>query len=91
MLEKETAILIKELRLREGLTQEQLAGLLDCDPHYIYYLEKGKRKPSLAMAFAIANAFKMKPSELVAILENRIGKNGINPHIVLASVDPERI
>ena len=91
MLEQETAILIRELRLREGLTQEQLAGLLDCDPHYIYYLEKGKRKPSLAMAFGIAKAFKMKPSELVAILENRIGKNGTGPNVSLGSIDPERI
>ncbi|MBY0426298.1 MAG: helix-turn-helix domain-containing protein [Cytophagales bacterium] len=73
MLEKETAILIKDLRIKSGFTQEQLAGLLDCDPHYIYYLEKGKRKPSLAMAFNLAKAFQMKPSALITLLEVRLG------------------
>jgi len=48
---------IRELRGEKGLTQEQLADLVDVTRQTILFLEKGKYNPSLRLAWNIARVF----------------------------------
>ena len=59
---------IKELRARDGLTQENLAAKVDVRRETILYLEQGKYNPSLKLAHDIAVVFKM-PIEEIFIFE----------------------
>ncbi len=58
---------IKELRARDGLTQEELARKVNVRRETIVFLEKGKYNPSLQLAHAIARVFGL-PIEEVFIL-----------------------
>lgn len=49
---------IKELRAREGLTQEDLARLVGVRRETILFMEKGKYNPSLKLAYRVARALK---------------------------------
>lgn len=59
---------IKELRAREGLTQEELALRVNVRRETIVFLEKGKYNPSLQLAHDIAKVFRM-PIEEVFIMD----------------------
>jgi len=50
---------IKELRARDGLTQKDLAKLVDVRRETIVFLEKGKYNPSLKLAYDISQVFKL--------------------------------
>ena len=49
---------IKELRAREGLTQEDLARLVGVRRETILFMEKGRYNPSLKLAYRVARALK---------------------------------
>ncbi len=51
---------IKELRARDNLTQKDLAKLVDVRRETIVFLEKGKYNPSLKLAHAISQIFKLR-------------------------------
>lgn len=57
-------IRIRELRKGFGLSQEQLAELVDVDPRYISRIELGKSSPSLATLEAIARSMKIQIRDL---------------------------
>ena len=46
---------IKEARLKAGLTQAELAKLLDVDPHTVWYWESGRMKPSADNLVQLSN------------------------------------
>ncbi len=48
---------LKELRARDGLTQQDLAVRLDVSRQTVIALENGKYDPSLPLAFKIAATF----------------------------------
>jgi putative transcriptional regulator len=60
---------IKELREEKGITQQQLADIVDVTRQTILFLEKGKFNPSLRLAWKIAQVFE-KPIESVFSFEN---------------------
>ena len=60
---------IKELRARDGLTQQELANRVEVRRETIVFLEKGKYNPSLALAYRIAQVFG-RPIEDVFLLED---------------------
>lgn len=49
---------IKEFRQKLGLTQEQLANLVDVRRETIVFLEQGKYNPSLKLAHDVAKTLK---------------------------------
>jgi putative transcriptional regulator len=49
--------MIKELREKNGLTQEVLAHKVNVTRQTILFLEKGKYNPSLRLAYKIARVF----------------------------------
>jgi putative transcriptional regulator len=55
---------IKELRARKGMTQSDLATLVDVRRETIVFLEKGKYNPSLKLAYAIAKVFQLSIEEV---------------------------
>ena len=58
---------IRELRIEQALTQEELAKKVGAVRQTIAYLEKGEYMPSLALAWRIA-AFFGKPLEDVFLI-----------------------
>lgn len=55
---------IKEFRAKKGLTQEQLANLVDVRRETIVFLEQGKYNPSLKLAHDVAKVLGAKIEEL---------------------------
>ncbi len=55
---------IKELRARDCLTQSDLARKVGVRRETIVFLEKDKYKPSLKLAYDIAQVFAMKIEEV---------------------------
>jgi len=56
---------IRELRCKQGLTQEELAFAAGIDPSYVGGIEIGRRSPSIYCLFSIASVLKVSLSELV--------------------------
>jgi len=55
---------MKELRARKNITQAQLANIVGVRRETIVFLEKGKYNPSLSLAYAVAQVFKMTIEEV---------------------------
>jgi putative transcriptional regulator len=55
---------VRELRLERGLTQEQLAALVDVSRRTIISIETGRFDPSLTLAIHLARTFEMPVEEL---------------------------
>lgn len=57
---------IRELRLKKGLKQKELADLLNISPAYLCELEKKKRRnPSIELIARMADALDVPISELI--------------------------
>ena len=61
-------------RIREGKhkSQEVVSGLAGIGRTHLSAIERGERKPTLETLFRIADALEMKPSEIVAAIEDEI-------------------
>ncbi|MBT1700282.1 helix-turn-helix domain-containing protein [Fulvivirgaceae bacterium PWU4] len=68
-LEARFGELLKELRNKKGLTQEELATDCGLDRTYISMLERGLRQPTLTTLFKIAEVLNVSPSSIVKQLE----------------------
>ena len=55
---------IKEIRTQLGITQEELARLVDVRRETILYLEQGKYNPSLQLAYLVAKHLNTTITEL---------------------------
>ena len=64
---------IRELRDEKGLTQEQLADLVDVTRQTILFLEKGKYNPSLRLAWKISEVFDRPIEEVFSYNDERQG------------------
>lgn len=63
---------IKELRLRAGYSQEELAAKANLHRTYMSDIERGERNVSLENIEKIANALNAEPRELLSFEENRL-------------------
>lgn len=61
---------VKEYRLSQGLTQQQLATLVGVTSRTIISLEIGKYKPSLMLAYKLSKVFNTSVEELCMLEEN---------------------
>ena len=61
---------VKELRMKLGLTQQQLADLVHVSSRTIISIEKGQYSPSLMLAYHMARAFGVTVEELCCLEEN---------------------
>ena len=61
---------LRELRIKAELTQEELAARLDYNSSgYISRLELGEKKPSVELLLAIAKALQIKAWTIVQMME----------------------
>ena len=63
---------LREARIRKGLSQERLALDSGLDRTFISLLERGLRQPTLTSIFAISESLGVRPSRLIVGLESRI-------------------
>lgn len=64
--------LLRELRLANNWTQEDLAAACDIDRTYVSLLERYQRDPSLSIVIQLARALNMSPGKFVDEVVNRI-------------------
>ena len=55
---------LRFLRLEKGLTQLELAEILNMSPNFIGMIERGERNTTVENVFKIARALKILPSDL---------------------------
>jgi transcriptional regulator with XRE-family HTH domain len=56
---------IRKLRLRRGMTQQQLADKSGIDIRYLGAIERGQRNPTFAVLQGIASVLGLKTSDLL--------------------------
>jgi len=61
---------LKELREKEGMTQEDLAVLAGVSRQTIISLEKGKYNPSIILAYKLSRLFDLTIEELFLLNES---------------------
>ncbi|WP_345143016.1 helix-turn-helix transcriptional regulator [Flavobacterium ginsengiterrae] len=59
-------LLIKELRVKEKITQEQLSTLCNVDARTIQRIEKGQQNITISLLFSIADSLKIESSVLIS-------------------------
>jgi len=64
---------IKKARIRNNLTQEELAEIIEVTPTHLKHMESEHRKPSIEVLFKLAKALNMSLDNL--IFENNIKEN----------------
>lgn len=69
------AALLRHLRKKRRLSQEVLSGLSGMARPHLSMIERGERMPTLYTIWRIADALDMRPSELVALIEEEMEKN----------------
>ena len=57
---------IRNYRELKGLSQEELADILDVSWRFVNYLEHGERKVNVGVLVALANALSITPNDLLA-------------------------
>ena len=62
---RDVGLRIKETRETKGLTQEELAALVDLSPTHISVIERGQKVPKLDTFVAIANALDVSADSLL--------------------------
>ena len=65
---------IARYRKQKGVTQEVLSGLSDIGRTHLSAIERGERKPTLETFFKISYALDIKPSVLMAAIEEESEK-----------------
>ena len=55
---------IAQERVKQKLTQEDLAGMVEMDRSFLSFIENGRKNFSVEMLLEISKALKIKPDEL---------------------------
>lgn len=67
---------IRRLRYKKGISQDVLSGFAGIARTHLTMIENGGKQANFETLWKIANALDMRPSELVALIEAEIEKNG---------------
>lgn len=70
--------LLRRLRQKSGLTQEQLAFEAGLQRNYVSNMELGQYQPTITTLFKIAYALKVAPSAIVLELERELAAASVN-------------
>jgi transcriptional regulator with XRE-family HTH domain len=63
---------LKARRLQLGLTQEDLAGIVDLDRPYITMLEAGRKQPTLSVLWRIAAGLQLSAGDLATRVDEQL-------------------
>jgi transcriptional regulator with XRE-family HTH domain len=64
-------VVIRELRLARGFSQERFAAKAGIDRAYMGGLERGLRNPSLTTIARVARGLELQPSDVLKAVEKR--------------------
>jgi len=65
-------LVLKQQREKAGFSQEYIALQSGLDRSFVSMLERGKRQPSLLTICHLSKALSIKPSEMVALVEESL-------------------
>ncbi len=65
---------IQKCREQKKLSQELVSGLAGIGRTHLSAIERGERKPTLETFFKIADALNVRPSELMAAIEDELNR-----------------
>lgn len=65
-------VVVRELRIEAGLTQEQLGFEAGIRRTFVSLLELGQQQPTLTTIFKIAPALGLTPAALIELVENLV-------------------
>lgn len=74
-LEEAFGLVLKKIRLEEGMSQEKLALHTGLDRTFISMLERGKRSPSLRTIFLLSAYLSITPSDFIQQTMEAIDEN----------------
>ena len=63
---------IRKYREKRGLSQEVLSGFADIGRTHLSAIERGERRPTLETFFRIGEAMDVKPSVILAAIEEEM-------------------
>lgn len=66
---------IRNLRNRRGISQDVLSGMAGIARTHLTMIENGDKQANFETLWRLANALDMRPSELVAHIEQEIEQN----------------
>jgi transcriptional regulator with XRE-family HTH domain len=66
---------LRKLRIKAELTQEQLGFEADIRRTYVSILELGQQQPSLSTIIKLAHALKISTAEMMAMVELELDRN----------------
>ena len=69
---------LKAIRIKQGLSQEDLAHECDVDRSYISMIEVGRNEPSVTKIFELCKGLKIKPSDFFKLVEGEYEKERKN-------------
>ena len=67
-------LVLRELRIKNGLTQERLGFEADVQRTYVSILELGQQQPSLTTILKLASALGVPAGELVQMVEIKVAQ-----------------
>lgn len=67
--------IIRDVRKDRKFSQEKLAFESGLDRTFISLLECGRKQPSLVTIFQLAKALQIKPSQIIAAVEEKFNEN----------------
>lgn len=65
---------VKAIRIKHGLSQEDLAHECGVDRSYISMIEVGRNEPSVTKIFDLCKGLKIKPSDFFKLVESEHAK-----------------
>jgi transcriptional regulator with XRE-family HTH domain len=71
-IELSFAKVLKSIRIKRKMSQEELAFRSDLDRTYISMLERGIHQPTISTLFALSKALNIKPSDVIKLVEIEI-------------------
>jgi transcriptional regulator with XRE-family HTH domain len=63
---------LRKLRLKVGLTQEEVAAAADVTREYVSMLEAGKSSPTIEVFIRLCHAVHAYPAEVIAALDHTL-------------------
>lgn len=84
---------IRELRKKQGLSQEMVAEKASISAQYVSNIERGKENPTLDLLIGLADALKVSLGEMCDFEAETTDQRGIKSAIreILDTRDPERL
>jgi transcriptional regulator with XRE-family HTH domain len=65
---------VKAIRIKQGLSQEDLAHECDVDRSYISMIEVGRNEPSVTKIFELCRGLRIKPTDFFKLVEGEYEK-----------------